>query len=139
MLACQLGTWGETVAAAWLMKNEYEVFVALGNASCDLIAVRDGLSQRVEVKVASAYKGAKGKFSIAGVVPDKHDMLMVIMPNGDVVINPSGKEIYGAEPPQTRTVACRKCERKFETRKANQKFCTPFCKQTYRNSALTST
>lgn len=44
------GAWRESVVAADLQSKGFEVFTALGTASCDLIAHKYGLCLRIEVK-----------------------------------------------------------------------------------------
>lgn len=91
----QKGIWGEHIAAAWLLRCGYEVFQGLGNTSVDFIALRDGKSLRVEVKAASVK--THGKPSISTVDWSKFDLLLVVLPDGDVLVDPSSDQITGAQ------------------------------------------
>lgn len=81
----QKGAWGESIAAAWLIANGYEVYIGLGCASCDIIADKSGKLYRVEVKAASTRNDGVDRYQIGSVNPDKFDMLLVVMPDGSVV------------------------------------------------------
>lgn len=98
--AVQKGMAGELRAAAFLMENGYEVFMAIGSTRCDLIAIlpgvetHDGLGRagsadvmfRVEVKTAAPTSG--GRYRIIDVKPRKFDMLLVVLPSGEVLMDP---------------------------------------------------
>lgn len=82
----QKGAWGESLASAWLIMREYEVFVGMGNPSCDLVAIREGVVYRVEVKVAYTHKDrSNGWYLVSSVKPDKFDILLIVFPDGKVV------------------------------------------------------
>lgn len=49
------GRLGEASAVKYFIENEYEVFHPMfGNTSCDLVVIKDGIIQRVEVKATRA-------------------------------------------------------------------------------------
>lgn len=78
----QTGTWSELLSAAWLMERGYQVYMGLGNTTCDLIAVDiTGASLRVEVKKASA---AKNRYVVTVNRPGAYDLLLVVFPDGTV-------------------------------------------------------
>lgn len=89
----QSGNWAEFIAAAWLVSQGYEHFVAQGNASCDMVALKAGVCTRVEVKKASF--GGGNRPVVTGVDSSKHDLLLVVMPDGDVLVNPDSRACYG--------------------------------------------
>lgn len=72
------GTWAELVAAADLVRRGYEVFLQRsGGSSCDMISLKEGKCERVEVKLgtwgsskwrSSAYRGTgrHDRFVIVG-------------------------------------------------------------------------
>lgn len=54
----QYGRIGEAAVISFFVKNGYEVFAPfLGNASADLVVLRDGKVERVEVKTTSKRSG----------------------------------------------------------------------------------
>lgn len=87
------GNWGEAVAAAWLLRQGYELFKGWGNTSCDFIAARDGELIRVEVKIASITK--YGRKVVTAVRHGTFDWLLVVTPDGDILLNPDPSEVYG--------------------------------------------
>lgn len=84
----QKGMWGEYIAAAWLISQGYEVFFPQVNASCDLIALRDGKPIRVEVKAASIDPSYRLGWTVSGIDQTKFDMLLVVFPDGIISVNP---------------------------------------------------
>jgi hypothetical protein len=82
----QRGTWAELLAASWLIQNGHEVFIGFGNTSCDLMAIKDGVVRRVEVKAVSPMKSESGGKvgAVAGCRPDKYDWLLVVHRDGRV-------------------------------------------------------
>ena len=91
------GNIGETIALKHFIKEGYEVYLPFGTAtSCDMIVLKDGLSQRVSVKSAST-KQASGNWRVRvkqGKLnktepfdPDGSDLLFVyIVPEDRYVI-----------------------------------------------------
>lgn len=61
----------EAVAAADLMRRGFEVFRAMGNFSCDLLAQQDGEILRVEVKGTHS-RGRKPPTGFSGVSNNSH-------------------------------------------------------------------
>lgn len=88
------GCWGEAQAIAWLSHRGYEVYVGFGNTSADLVAVRDGEIARVEVKSLTV-RPEGGKPFMTGVKPEKFDMLLGVLPDGTILVNPTRAEVYG--------------------------------------------
>ena len=88
------GTWGEAKAVVWLMEHDYEVFTAFGNTSCDLVAVKDGLAYRVEVKVVTF---SQSIYKVKNVDPRKHDWVLFVMPDGTVTDSPRNIHVGGTE------------------------------------------
>lgn len=88
------GNWAELIAAAWLTQQGYEVFWGHGNTECDLVALKERACTRVEVKKASAQ--SNGRWCIARADPDKYDLLLVVLPCGDVLLNPSPSIVAGS-------------------------------------------
>jgi len=98
VIAAQRGNWAESIAAAWLIENGYEIFRGDGRASADFVALRDGICQRVEVKAATHTRdGGKRRKTpcIKDVHPEKFDMLMVVLDDCSVLINPTAAQITG--------------------------------------------
>ena len=59
------GTISELTAAADLTEKGYEVFRALDPcASCDLVALKDGKMQRVQVRTISTYRKKDGSVTL---------------------------------------------------------------------------
>lgn len=92
--ASRRGTVAETLAAAWLLEQGYEVFLGLGQASCDFIALKDGICTRVEVKAASV-RSDFAKPVVSGVKPDCFDMLLIVLPDNTIVVNPTNQIYLG--------------------------------------------
>lgn len=88
------GTLAEAKVVVWLMERGYEVFTAFGNTSCDLVAVKDGVALRVEVKAVTLTQGIH---KVARVDPRKHDWLLVVMPDGTVTDDLRGIYVGGTE------------------------------------------
>jgi hypothetical protein len=76
-------------AAAWLIEMGYEVFLAVGSTSCDMIArdPEDEALVRVEVKTAGSTL-IDGRRCVAGLDESKFDMLLVVLDDGEVWCNP---------------------------------------------------
>jgi len=51
----QVGQWGEHVAAAWFIKNGYDVYFpnSISNANIDFIVEKNGEIHRIQVKASS--------------------------------------------------------------------------------------
>ena len=72
-----LGDVNELLVCADLLKKGYEVFRSISHTcSCDLIAMKDGMMIRVEVK--SAYLKKNGKFSYAKG-KNSYDLLALVL------------------------------------------------------------
>jgi predicted AAA+ superfamily ATPase len=79
------GAIGETAVALDLMRRGYEVFRPLNpQATCDLLALKEGTCIRVECKVSrlsisgSLYRDVRDK-------TDKFDLLAIITPSGKII------------------------------------------------------
>lgn len=91
-----IGNLGEAEALAWLTAQGYEVYVGMGNTSCDLIAMRPGrLPIRVEVKTSVAAKvSGRGTsrhrwYTVPVSKSDLYDMLIWVLPmEGILIVNP---------------------------------------------------
>lgn len=105
MNTSQRGAWAEAIASAHLLQQGYEVFQGIGNASCDILALKDGVAERVEVKAATHSPGSTNRPSIWVGDRAKFDKLLVVMPDGEVLENPTRDRVYGAEPGKRRSVA----------------------------------
>ena len=88
------GLWAELRTAAYLVSGGYEVYWGFGNTSCDIVAIREGQCTRVEVKKASRGR-PDAKWCISGCVRGKYDMLVVVLPDGELLVNPSKDLING--------------------------------------------
>ena len=64
-----------------------------------MVAIRDGKMIRVEVKAASETVRNR-RPAVTGVKPDKFDMLLVVLPSGKVLENPTCNLVYGCLSPQ---------------------------------------
>lgn len=77
------GAVSELIAAADLLNNGFEIFRALSqHCSCDLIAMKDNVMHRIEVRTGTVYKGSgklnfpynsrrdEGRFDVLAVVVD---------------------------------------------------------------------
>lgn len=83
----QNGMANEMRAAACLIDEGYEVFIGVGNTSCDLMALKDGAALRVEVKTAGPER-RDGTRWVSGD-PEKFDMLIaVVTETWEVMVNP---------------------------------------------------
>lgn len=92
------GRWAEAIAHAWLIEKRYEVYVGNGYTSCDFIVIdQDKQVLRVEVKLASL---RHLKWKVSGVQPGKFDILLVVLPDSNVLINPTIDQVYGVEGPR---------------------------------------
>lgn len=81
------GAANEMRAAAALIDNGYEVFLGVGNTSCDMIALKGGDMWRVEVKTAGRERLDGRRWVKAD--PSKFDMLLVVITEtGEVLCNP---------------------------------------------------
>lgn len=89
----QRGIWSESVAMATLIAQGWEVYVGFGNTSCDLIGIKDGVINRIEVKSASP-STMPGKWVVASVKPEKFDTLLVVYPDGTVEQDPPRDKVY---------------------------------------------
>jgi len=85
------GSWAELIAAAWLNQQGAEVFFGFGNTSCDMIVIWNDQTLRVEVKAASL---SRGRWVVAGVRPKLHDVLLIVLPDGTVLMNPPTTLVY---------------------------------------------
>lgn len=99
--AHQRGNWAELMAAAWFTQSGYEVYLGFGNTSADMIVVREGRTQRVEVKAASLTTGARpgnktSPYNVSGVEPERFDVLVVVLPHGEVMLDPPLSLVYRA-------------------------------------------
>lgn len=82
------GAVGELTVSADLINKGYEVFRSVSQcASCDLIALRDGVAVRVEVRTAAIYKPT-GKLCYSIINPDKADVGALVTINGITYIEP---------------------------------------------------
>lgn len=79
----QIGFISEMKVAIDLSFKGYEVFNSLYNASCDIIIMRDGKTQRVEVKTGFI---KCGKLRTGGIKPDAHDILAIYDVANDKII-----------------------------------------------------
>lgn len=60
-----IGAWGEALATAYLIEHGYEVFrAACHQASCDLIALKQPIALRVEVKTHRAHGTREGRYDL---------------------------------------------------------------------------
>lgn len=83
------GPLGEGHAIAHLAGLGYHVFVGFGNTPCDLIAMKDGKTIRVEVKTSTG----TARYAIYNLPPSKpelYDMLIWVIPTeGVLIVNPT--------------------------------------------------
>jgi Holliday junction resolvase-like predicted endonuclease len=79
--SCQSGALSELIASADLMKRGYEVFRALSQAcSCDLIALKDGICYRVEVKTGTkTSKGVSWSEKNKHKHKNRYDIMVVVV------------------------------------------------------------
>lgn len=87
----KIGVYAEYRVATDLVSRGYEVFHPIGNASCDLIILKDGKCLRVEVK--SSYRYLSGKFRNYPEPEKQHlyDVLAFFLPEtGAIVYEPNG-------------------------------------------------
>lgn len=81
------GRANEMKAAAALIENGYEVFMGVGNTSCDMVALKDGICLRVEVKTAGPERRDGRRW--VGADPEKFDALIVVVTDTwEVMFNP---------------------------------------------------
>jgi hypothetical protein len=92
----QQGDLGEASAIEWLVGAGYAVFVPIGHSpDCDLVALRDGVPLRVQVKTSTCFRAGRwcvmlatrgGNRSWSGVVkrfdPSRYDALFVLSGDG---------------------------------------------------------
>lgn len=79
-----VGALSELIVSADLLKKGYAVFRALSpSCFCDLIAVKDNLSYRVEVK--TGYKGESSKITYVRPKKEKYDVLAVYISAKDEI------------------------------------------------------
>lgn len=79
----QIGFVSEMRIAIDLSLRGYEVFNSLYNASCDIIAMKNGLLLRVEVKTGF-YKS--GKLRTGALKKGCYDVLAIYSPTDDIII-----------------------------------------------------
>ena len=84
-----LGAANEMLVSADLLKQGYEVFRALsGHASCDLLAMRDSIVERVEVRTAFPSRTTKKDGTLYIPVTqsqlDKFDTLAIVHLDGSI-------------------------------------------------------
>lgn len=94
-----VGTWAEMLAMAWLLGRGYEVFLGVGATSCDLVALTGRGARRIEVKKASRTRRSAStgiQYAIAKADPNKFDDLLVVLPDGTAMLNPTSEQVYGA-------------------------------------------
>ena len=105
--AVQRGYANEFVVAAHLMRNGYEVYLAVGSTSCDMVAMttveaHDRLQEfparitiRVEVKTLGKPNGL-GKYWVRANRED-FDMLVCVTQDGEVWVDPP-ESLVGVHP-----------------------------------------
>lgn len=97
------GNWGEALATAWLIEAGYEVFAAVGGRnSCDLVALKAGVLHRVEVKVGTPSPTSRKPWTCSGVDPSKFDLLLIVLPDGQVLVDPP-ESLVNRAPARPRT------------------------------------
>lgn len=86
---------------AWLLGRGYEVFLGVGLTSCDMVVLTPGGPRRIEVKkatpVTTRIRGIE-RYCVANVQPEKFDDLLVVLPVGTVVLNPTRAQMDGIPP-----------------------------------------
>ena len=80
----KVGGAGELLVCADLIYQGYEVFRAVTQAaSCDLIRLKDGVLERVEVR--SGRRNTEGRLYYAKVYSTKCDVIAVVTPEREIV------------------------------------------------------
>lgn len=83
------GPLGEAHAIAFLAGQGYHVFVGFGNTPCDLIAMKDNVTIRVEVKTSTGT--SRGSvYSVPQSRSHLYDVLIWVIPTeGVLIVNPT--------------------------------------------------
>lgn len=86
------GSWGELLVVADLLKRGYEVFKAVSpSATCDCIAMLEGVLLRIEVRCA--HQKANGAWCVPMPHRERFDHCAVVLPTGDIHYDPPLDEI----------------------------------------------
>jgi|GEM_PF-3997791 len=86
------GAMNEMIVCADLIRNGFEVFKAIANNSCDLAILKNKTLYRVEVTSGNIYS-KNGKVHIPTKDVNKHDILAVVLRNGEIIYTPKLQEI----------------------------------------------
>ena len=82
-----VGTVSELLVAVKLMENGWSVFKSLSPASAfDLIAFKNGVMKKVEVKTGHRWKD--GKVSFPKHPHSHHDHMAIVVEAGEILFNP---------------------------------------------------
>lgn len=81
-----VGTAAELIVCVDLMKRGFEVFRAISHTcSCDIVILRDGILQRVEVKTSYRWANGKTTCALPANQRGRHDVLAKVFLTENVI------------------------------------------------------
>jgi hypothetical protein len=88
--ASSIGAVSEMLVCVDLSREGFEVFRAVSPAAtCDLLALKDGRTYRIEVKTARRNRRCRWQYDRKRLNPDRYDVLVLVEPDGLIHYRPS--------------------------------------------------